>query len=453
MTAPAYDTYRDSGIDWLGKVPSHWGVSPLKTPYAIFGGATPKSEREDYWDGGVPWVTPADLSRLTSPFIGETLRTISETGLASCAASLVPADSVILSTRAPIGSIGITTASATTNQGCKALVSRGGAVSSFLAYTLSIATEQLRVRGKGTTFLELSGDELGRFKVPTPPSAEQAAIAAFLDRETGKIDALVEAQTRLIELLKEKRQAVISHAVTKGLDPAVPMKDSGVEWLGQVPAHWEICRLKDLTVPGDGVQMGPFGGMLKDLLGEPGEFKVYGQENVTNCDFERGRRWIDEERFQELSNYALRVGDLMLTRKGSVGNCFMFSAEAQPGIIDSDTIRIRLSTERIATRFALTILHDADYVAKQIDLTKRGAILAGLNTGVVSNLIIYLPPLAEQVEILKAVETSTRRIDQLQMEAETAIALLQERRSVLISAAVTGKIDVRGLAREQAEAA
>lgn len=423
MSAPVYDAYRDSGIDWLGKVPNHWSVGPLKAAYSIFGGATPKSEREDYWDGGVPWVTPADLSRLTSPFIGETLRTISEAGLTSCAATLVPADSVVLSTRAPIGSIGITAASAATNQGCKALVSRGGAVPSFLAYTLSVATEQLRVRGKGTTFLELSGDELGRFQVPTPPPAEQAAIAAFLDRETGKIDALVEAQTRLIELLKEKRQAVISHAVTKGLDPAAPMKDSGVEWLGQVPEHWEIVAIKriarlqsgDAITSSDIEEVGTFpvyGGNgfrgFTESYTHDGDFVLIGRQGALcgNINYAQGRFWASEHAIVAHPRQPFVIcwfGELLRTM-----NLGQYSvAAAQPG----------------------------------------------LSADAIGNLRCPRPPIEEQAALVHALDRQLGDFGGLIDEAEGAVALLQERRVALISAAVTGKIDVRGVAPEQAEAA
>lgn len=422
MSVQGYESYRDSGVEWLGSVPTHWSVALSKRYFTVKSG---------------DMISAADETVEGVPLIGGN-------GIrAYTAEANSPADTLV------IGRVGALC-------GCVHHIQQP-----FWASEHAYRVVEKRALSKRFFYHLLGAINLNRFAIKTaqpllnidivetqwisvPPLDEQASIAAFLDRETGKIDALVDAQTRLIELLKEKRQAVISHAVTKGLDPAAPMKDSGVEWLGQVPAHWVVCRLKDLAVPSDGVQMGPFGGMLKDLLDERDEFKVYGQENVTNCDFERGRRWIDKERFQQLSNYALLDGDLMLTRKGSVGNCVMFSSEAQSGIIDSDTIRIRLVAERIDTQFALTVLHDADYVAKQIDLTKRGAILAGLNTGVVSNLIVYLPPLAEQIEILKIVDTAKRRIDQLQAETKATIALLQERRAALISAAVTGKIDVRG---------
>jgi type I restriction enzyme S subunit len=237
MSFPRYPAYKDSGVEWLGFTPSHWSTAPIKRQFQVVGGSTPKSDAPEFWDGSVPWVTPADLSRLTGFEISSSLRTITEAGLQSCGTTMVPPGSVVLSTRAPIGSLGISAIELCTNQGCKALVPRAEQPTRFLAYLLSVNAAELNIRGRGTTFLELSADELGAFRVPVPPPTEQTAIATFLDHETAKIDALVAEQERLIELLKEKRQAVISHAVTKGLDPSAPMKDSGVEWLGVCAAE------------------------------------------------------------------------------------------------------------------------------------------------------------------------------------------------------------------------
>ncbi len=264
MSFPRYPEYKDSGVEWLGGVPAHWEVLPTKRAFAVIGGSTPKSDDPTYWDGDICWVTPADLSRLSGLEITESLRTITEAGLASCGTSLVPTGSVILSTRAPIGSLGIAAIPICTNQGCKALVPSGHVDSRFMAYVLGVSTAALNIRGKGTTFLELSGDELAAFRIPAPSFREQTAIAAFLDRETAKIDALVAEQERLIALLKEKRQAVISHAVTKGLNPDAPMKPSGIEWLGDVPAHWEVRHISSVSTKITNGYVGPTRDILVD---------------------------------------------------------------------------------------------------------------------------------------------------------------------------------------------
>jgi type I restriction enzyme S subunit len=223
---------------------------------------------------------------------------------------------VILSTRAPIGSLGIADQPLCTNQGCKSLVPNENQHSPFLAYVLDIATDELNVRGRGTTFLELSSDALSAFEVPFPSAVEQSSIANFLDRETAKIDALVADYRTLIELLQEKRQAVISHAVTKGLDPTVPMKDSGVEWLGEVPEHWDIMRLKwispEITV---GIVVEPSKYYVQDrgvpalrsLNIRPGQIDP---ENMV---------LISEQANEELAKSRLIAGDLVAVRSGQPG--------------------------------------------------------------------------------------------------------------------------------------
>ena len=209
---------KDSGIEWLGEVPEHWEVNALKRDFRVIGGSTPKSDYENYWDGSIIWVTPADLSKLSSFKIDDSQRKITADGLQSCGTTLVPCGSIILSTRAPIGSLAIADSELCTNQGCKALVPGDNSNSHFYAYLLSVATAELNNRGKGTTFLELSGDELGSFKVTFPTALEQSAIASFLDRESAKIDTLIAKAEQAITLQKEHRTALISAAVTGKID-------------------------------------------------------------------------------------------------------------------------------------------------------------------------------------------------------------------------------------------
>ena len=316
---------------------------------------------------------------------------------------------------------------------------------SFLIWAIN--SDVVRINAElvstGTTRIRISLGDLKKLKIPYPPLLEQKGIANFLDHETAKIDTLIEEQKTLIRLLQEKRQAVISHAVTKGLNPDVPLKDSGVEWLGQVPEHWQISPLKYLVQDTSGIQMGPFGGMLKELEYVETGFKLYGQENTISGDFSKGTRWLTQERYNDLSNYNLENGDIVLTRKGSLGNARLIDSLKTPGVIDSDTIRVRVNLAKLNGEFLSLLMHEAHYIAEQIQRTHRGSVLPGLNSETISNLKIMAPPLMEQNELMIEIKKLTKFYDHSLDECFLRCDLLAERRTALISAAVTGKIDVR----------
>lgn len=439
MSFPRYPRYKDSGVAWLGEVPGHWAVIAIKRVCAVVGGSTPKSDQDDYWEGEIIWVTPADLSRLTGFEIHDSMRTITSAGLASCGTTIVPEGSIVLSTRAPIGSLGIAAKALCTNQGCKALVPNGPN-SRLLAYILTAANEALNVRGKGTTFLELSSDELGAFLVPLGTAEEQTAIATFLDRETAKIDALVAEQEKLIALLHEKRQAVISHAVTKGLDPNVVMKDSGVEWLGEVPGHWACIRLKQLVIES---VAGPYGASLTKAMYAPDGYRVYGQQQVIADDFSVGDYFIADEKYGEMRRYTVFEGDVLVSVMGTIGKVAVVPSDAPPGIINPRLVRYRCG-DLIQPRYLQSVLMCQKH-QEHLLLESNGTTMDGLNMLTLGRVPIPTPPIDEQTQILKYLKEQAQEFDPLVSQARTAITLLQERRTALISAAVTGQIDVRGL--------
>ncbi|WP_329867118.1 restriction endonuclease subunit S [Stenotrophomonas hibiscicola] len=434
MSFPAYPTYKDSGSEWIGAIPDHWVASPLKRAFEIEGGSTPKPD-EVNWDGDIAWVTPADLSGLSSLFLDSSKRTITATGLASCGSTLLPAGSLILSTRAPIGSLAIALTSMCTNQGCKGLVPNANASAVYFAFVLLTAKDELKSRGRGSTFLEISGDELSRFSVPTPPLAEQIKIARFLDHETARIDALIEEQQRLIELLKEKRQAVISHAVTKGLDPTVPMKDSGVEWLGEVPAHWVVSK---------------FGYISSVVRG--GSPRPAGDPELFNGDYSP---WVTVAEITKDDEIYLDETETFLTKKGSdqcrvfsKGTLLLSNSGATLGVpkilmIDANANDGVVGFENISLDKEYSYLYLATLTAGLRDRA-AGSGQPNLNTDIVKSIDVPIPPSNEVAEIVAAVKKLRAQFNFLSKEAVEGIRLLQERRSALISAAVTGKIDVRG---------
>ena len=189
--------------------------------------------------------------------------------------------------------------------------------------------------------------------------------------------------------------------------------------------------------------MGPFGASLTELQEHDTGYKLYGQENTISGDFFSGKRWLSKEQFTALQRYELLPGDLVLTRKGSIGKCKIVPEKTQQGIADSDTIRVRLNHNRLLNDFGLLLLQDAMYIKRQIQSIQRGAILAGLNTATISNLRLAAPPPSEQKPILMRIQAETTGISSTMQAKSREIDLLREYRTRLIADVVTGKLDVR----------
>lgn len=429
-----YPEYKNSGFEWLGEVPVAWELVAIKVPFSIVGGTTPKTDNPELWDGDISWITPADLSRLATRFLDKTTRQITQQGLNSCGLTVAEPGAIVLSTRAPIGSIAVTAVPACCNQGCRLLIPRRDGYAAYYYYTLLAAREQLNLLGRGSTFLELSGDQLGAFRVPLPPLPEQRAIADFLDHETAKIDALIEEQRRLIALLAEKRQATISHAVTRGLDPAVRLKPSGVEWLGDIPEGWEVVRFSQLvSITGGQVdpEIEPYASMILIAPNhiESGSGRLLEMQTAVEQGAESGKYHFDEG---TVVYSKIRPALAKATRSPVAGLC---SADMYP----------LTSKGRLDPDYLLAVLLTPGFTAWATMESDRVA-MPKINREKLNELMLPVPPLMEQREIADRIAVSTHHLDTLTATATEAITLFQERRAALISAAVTGKIDVRGLA-------
>ncbi len=284
--------------------------------------------------------------------------------------------------------------------------------------------------------------EPGNFEslvVPLPPVDEQKQIAAFLDYETGKIDALIEKQQQLIALLGEKRQAVISHAVTKGLNPDAPMRDSGIEWLGEVPEHWTPYAMKHLCEVRDGTHGTP-------SYVDPSDDAV---PLVTSKDFAgpeidfKGAKWISRESHREIIKRSLtELGDVLMSMiGGNIGKALIVCADA-----DFSIKNVALFKTRGNFPLANYILYylQSGLLDIQIATLSRGGAQGFLGLGDIRNLVLPGAPADEIKNVVEHLETRVLKLDELVDRANDQTELLQERRTALISAAVTGKIDVRG---------
>ncbi|HEH9414446.1 TPA: restriction endonuclease subunit S [Aeromonas salmonicida] len=284
-------------------------------------------------------------------------------------------------------------------------------------------------------------------RVPTPPQEEQRTIAAFLDYETARIDRLITQQQRLIELLKEKRQAVISHAVTKGLNPNAPMKDSGVEWLGQVPEHWGVSPLKYKCEFSGG------GTPSKDNLEYwNGSIPWVSPKDMKSFWITDAEDKITEQAIKESSTKLVQPGAvLMVVRSGILQRTIPVGINTIPVTMNQDMKAIRFSSAVYAEWLSFFIKGYEDSLL--LDWRKQGATVESIEHEYLANSLILFPPEEEARSIIAALGRRLDKFDQLEQRASDAITLLQERRSALISAAVTGKIDLRGWTQPAEEVA
>ena len=214
-----YPKYKDSGIEWLGDVPGGWLLSRIKDFGDIYNGATPSTSNIEFWgNGAIHWATPVDITKAKCDYLSKTAKKITGIGLNSCGATLLPKGSIIISCRAPIGSIAILAETMCSNQGCKILAVNSNKHNKYLFYSLLSVINIMQVYGSGTTFLEISSGNLGGISIMQPSVSEQTAIATYLDTQTAKIDQTISKAEQAIELLKEKRTALITAVVTGKID-------------------------------------------------------------------------------------------------------------------------------------------------------------------------------------------------------------------------------------------
>lgn len=442
MSLPRYKEYKESGSDWVGAVPRHWELVKLKHIAQFAGGGTPSRDNPSYWEGEFPWVSPKDMK---SEIIDKTEEYITRLGLENSTAALIAPGAILMVVRSGILRhtipVAINLVPLALNQDLKAIIfeSTGCESRFFLRWVQGLNDSLLLEWGKqGATVESIEHEYLAQTEIPLPPLPEQRAIAAFLDRETAKIDALVAEQERLIALLAEKRRAVISHAVTKGLDPNAPMKDSGIAWLGEVPAHWEVIKLRHFARFGGGgtpnrENTSYWGGDIPWVSPKDMKSNVIRQteEHITEAGLENSATSI-----------ILPGGVLMVVRSGILRHTIPIAINAVAVSLNQDMKAVRFEPETCEPAFFLRLvqgLNDSLLLA----WGKQGATVESIEHDYLASSLIPLPPMREQAAIIAFLDREVSKLDTLMTEAERAIALLKERRSALISAAVTGKIDVR----------
>ena len=425
---------KDSGIEWIGDIPKDWNSAPIKVNFDIYAGATPSSNNPIYWDGDIAWITPADY-KTEDKYVSCGKRHISQDGYDNCSAILVPANSIIFSKRAPIGTVAISKNELCTNQGCLSCVSKDDSNIEFYYYAMSIATEEFELKGSGTTFKEISLANFKNFRFAVPPLSEQQAIADYLDETCSKIDEIIAEAKASIDEYKKLRQGIIFEAVTKGLDKNVEMKSTSVGWIGTVPSHWRVAKIRQVAefYNGDRSSKYPSG---NDIVSEGIIFITSNNLGyiVLNTNISTNK-FITKQKYDDLGGAKLRINDIVVCLRGRVGKCAI-NKTFDEGTIASSLVVIRAKKV------------DADYlnyVLQNHRITDEAIVnaigIGSLNLAAhdISEFYMPIPPEREMQDIVRYLDDKVGNVDDLISEKESLINDLEAYKKSLIYEVVTGK--------------
>jgi type I restriction enzyme S subunit len=447
MNYPRYPEYKQSGVEWLGEVPAHWEVAPLKSRLIRHDGGVWGQDFDD--EGTIVLRSTEQTVRGGWQIEQPARRRLTATEIAG--ALLADGDLVVTKSSGSslhIGKTSLVTPEIAEMQCCfsnfmQRLRVRREASSHFVWYVLNsmLGRAQLDYQSNTTTGLaNLSRGIIGALQLVWPAIKEQEAVVAFLDRETTRIDALMAKKQRLIELLAEKRTALISQAVTKGLNPSVPMKDSGVEWLGRIPAHWEVRRLSKVVSKLTNGFVGP----TRDILVDCGVRYLQSLHiKDGTIDFSRGEYYVTEEWSHDHAKSILRIGDVLIVQTGDIGQTALVTEEFDG--CNCHALIISRPHKGICTGAFLDLVFRSRYGRQVFDALQTGALHPHLNCTIIRDMFIPLAPIDEQNAITKWITTEIARLTAMRTAVESAVDRLQEYRAALIVDAVTGKIDVRTL--------
>ena len=426
---------------WLTNLPDDWAVVPLAWIARFAGGGTPSKEVADYWHGDIPWVSPKDMK---GELVINSEDHLTEAGVAASAATVIPPGNVLMVMRSGILKhtlpVAINAVACTLNQDMRAVDVRPKLNPRFLLRFVQGFNNELLASlvKQGATVESIDSDLLRLMDVPVPPQAEQDAVVEYLDRETTRIDALIEKKTRFIELLREKRQALITQAVTQGLDPSVTMKDSGVAWLGQVPAHWDVVHMRHVARLGSGhtpsrevPEYWVDCNIPWITLADVWQIRKEGREVITDTEEQISTLGVEK------SAAAVHpAGSVLLSRTASVG----FAAIMGRDMATSQDFAVWTCGPLVYNKFLYCVLLG---MAQEFVRVRMGSTHKTIYMPDIEAFKMPLPPLAEQHSIVTWLAEGLKRNEALVAVTLRSIDLLKERRSALITAAVTGQIDLR----------
>lgn len=426
-----YPKYKDTQSCTIGKIPIQWQVLKLKYNDIVEMGQSPNSDDYNNVESGYPFLQGnADFGELfPKPFIWcETARKV-----ARC-------NDILFSVRAPIGAINIANREYGIGRGLCAIRSKKSYFK-YLYYLLQTLRIDLQSIGTGSTYTAVSTEDVGNLTICLPTYFEQQLIANYLDKKTDQIDKLIEQKETLIELLQEEKTAIVNQAITKGLNKDVKLKDSGIEWLGEIPEHWKLKKIKYTSyvkarVGWKGLTSSDFELNSDAYLITGTDFK--GKEINWEFCYQVNNFWYENDPYIQLME-----NDLLITKDGTIGKIALVKNMPKKTTLNSGVFVVRPLKDFYLTEYLYWLLNSSIF-DNFIKFIKTGSTINHLYQDVFENFQTPLPNIDEQLMIIDYLDTETNKVNNTISKIEREIELLHEYREALISEAVTGKIDVRG---------
>lgn len=419
---------KDSGVEWIGQIPKDWSISPLKYNYEVVAGATPESSKSDYWDGDIVWITPADF-KTRDVYVEKGSRYITKLGFDSCSTSIIPKGNIIFSKRAPIGSVVINSKDLCTNQGCLSCINKDINVNNkYYYYVLSIYTDVFELFGSGTTFKEISGNVFSNIILPYPCVEVQNRIVNFLDEKCSELDTLTSDIQKQIDTLEQYKKSVITEAVTKGLNPDAEMKDSGIEWVGQIPVSWHI---HPVSIYFDERKN-------KNRLGKESNLLSLSYGQIIRKDINTIGGLLPES----FNTYNIVEKDDIIIRPTDLQNdkrSLRTGLVKEHGIITSAYIGLK-PKRFVCSAYFHYLLHVYDVM--KVFYNMGNGVRQGLNYSEFAKLMLIAPSFDEQQEIIDYLDKKCSEIDTIISDKKKQLEVIAEYKKSLIYEYVTGKKEV-----------
>ena len=439
-----YPEYKESGLEWFGEIPKHWKKSRFKYESLVPVQYGLNINSGLYVEQGTRFIRTTDITEdgglidkgvyLETESVEEIYLTQPNDFLISRSGTLGRAYLHQSDKKHAYGGYLVRF-----NFGCSVK-------SRFIFYfTKSRCFEHwITLNTVQSTIGNVNGQKYSNLEIPVPSFSEQTQIANFLDGKTGQIDELIRIKERRIELLHEQRTALINQVVTKGLDPNVEMKPSGVEWIGEIPRHWEVIPIKHtLQIAKDSIRTGPFGSSLKSHEFQDTGIRVYNQQSVYNEDFSKSNIFISEEKFNELRSFIVQPKDVLITSRGTIGKMTIVPKNGEIGVLHPCLIRIRLNENKLIPKYLWWYVNHSSFFIESVKIASNSTTIEVIYTETLSSVKIPIPMVKEQLAILEFLNVKIPIIDTTISNERKRIELLKEYRQSLISEAVPGKIDVR----------